>query len=236
MPAWTRSEAQTSAAKCYVVAVDRPGYGLSDRMQNYSYSQWARDSREVMQQLGAPQFSTIGYSSGGPFALATAALVPECVSAALISSDGPYREIGGEDLIQKMYGFTELTFENSVPAAEKNESSLRTAYEGMKNTERRQLALADLDNAVVQGLEGAAFDAHLEAGTWGFDLEKCTTHISLFHGKDDDVVPVSVAEYLHSKLKHSSLSIIDGENHTLPRRHWQSILSAVRETSKRHKM
>ena len=66
-----------------VVSFDRPGYGGSTPMAGRCVADAARDAMTVADALGLEQFAVIGTSGGGPHALATAALAPERVTAAL---------------------------------------------------------------------------------------------------------------------------------------------------------
>lgn len=75
-----------------LIAVDRPGYGSSSPPPaGYSYRQFVSDLTETADQLGLQRFCVAGHSSGGPYALAAAALLPQrVVACAAISSDPPY--------------------------------------------------------------------------------------------------------------------------------------------------
>lgn len=75
-----------------LIAVDRPGYGDSSPPPlGYGYRDFVDDFGELADKLGLARFCIAGHSSGGPYALAVAALMPErVVACAAISSDGPY--------------------------------------------------------------------------------------------------------------------------------------------------
>ena len=59
-----------------VVAVGRPGTGLSDPHPYESVADWASDVAHVADSLGAERFGVAGLSGGGPYALACAAVAP----------------------------------------------------------------------------------------------------------------------------------------------------------------
>lgn len=74
-----------------IVALDRPGYGLSDFQPHRTILDWPRDVEEAAEALGLTRFSVIGSSGGGPYALACAYELPERVTrAGLISGVGSY--------------------------------------------------------------------------------------------------------------------------------------------------
>lgn len=75
-----------------VIAVDRPGYGdSSSPPRTYSYKTFVDDLAQLADELKIQRFCVAGHSSGGPCALAAAALLPErVVACAAVSSDAPY--------------------------------------------------------------------------------------------------------------------------------------------------
>jgi pimeloyl-ACP methyl ester carboxylesterase len=85
---------ETPPVECHYVAVDRPGYfGSSDPPAGYSYTDFAKDVEQLMHHLQVSTFAILGHSSGGPNALAIAAVLgPAKVSSvALLGSDTEYR-------------------------------------------------------------------------------------------------------------------------------------------------
>jgi pimeloyl-ACP methyl ester carboxylesterase len=70
----------------HLVTADRPGIGRSDAKPNRSVADWAADLEELAQHLGWNRFAVVGFSSGGPFALASAARLPDRVTAVGLAS------------------------------------------------------------------------------------------------------------------------------------------------------
>ena len=64
------------------VAYSRPGYAHSDRRPGRTVADCAADVRAIADQLGIGRFYTVGWSGGGPHALACAALLGDRVIAA----------------------------------------------------------------------------------------------------------------------------------------------------------
>lgn len=60
-----------------IVAVDRPGYGLSDYQSGRRLVDWPADVVALAEALNLGRFAVASVSNGGPYALACAALVPE---------------------------------------------------------------------------------------------------------------------------------------------------------------
>ena len=77
--------AETFAARgLRVVSPDRPCYGMSSPQPGRSLADWPSDVAALADALAIEHFAVAGHSSGGPYAVACAALLPERVSAALV--------------------------------------------------------------------------------------------------------------------------------------------------------
>ncbi len=70
----------------------RPGYGGSAAQPGRRIADAAADVRAVLDGIGARQFVTVGWSGGGPHALACAALLPgRCLAAASLAGVAPFQ-------------------------------------------------------------------------------------------------------------------------------------------------
>ena len=205
-PCFERTNDVTAAAGARVIAIDRPGVGTSDAHAARTYGSSAADALAVADALGLGPFVALGYSSGGPCALACAAHAPEgrVLAVGLISSDGPYammrREPAG-------------TFDAPVPPAcdeaeafalaEELHTELRSAYVSrVPDGPRRAAFLADLDAATARGVGSMARDFILErrdAG-WGFALIRLAPPVHIWHGDADTEVHVQSARYIAAHL------------------------------------
>lgn len=148
----------------------------------------------------------------------------------LISADGEYANPSLNVSIPTMYqGRTrdDLVHQNEE-FAETVASHLRASYESMKNEARKRMAIVDLNEAVRKGTKGVAKDCILETEPWSFHIpEELPFMTHIYHGKADEAVPVRVAEWYGLQIKPSTLHLIEGENHSLIRRHWDEILSNI---------
>jgi pimeloyl-ACP methyl ester carboxylesterase len=62
-----------------LVAPDRPGFGRSTHDPDRTIPDWPGDAAAVLDALGIERASVVGFSGGGPFALAVAAAYPDRV-------------------------------------------------------------------------------------------------------------------------------------------------------------
>lgn len=80
------------------VAVDRPGYGATDPLDDLNLLARTQDAVAVTRHLGMARFAVQGTSGGGPYSLACAALMPDQVQAVILTSaGGRISEAGGLD-------------------------------------------------------------------------------------------------------------------------------------------
>src|SRR5262249_13239875 len=82
-----------------VIALDRPGMGLSDFQSRRGFSHWPADVTALADTLGLQKFSVLGLSGGCGYVAACAAKIPErLVSAVMVSGvdrmDSPEAQAG----------------------------------------------------------------------------------------------------------------------------------------------
>ena len=144
----------------------------------------------------APSIAVLGYSSGGPNALAAAhylaALRGDAAGAVcvvgLISPDGPYMEMEPDH--RTFSHSMPITPEEASEAAEAMAKSLRATYEAMAGRpERYEMLMADLNEATRQSTAASAQDTLFERTRWDFRLEHVQTRVLLWQGEDDEDVP-----------------------------------------------
>ena len=69
-----------------MIAVDRPGFGLSSYQSQHRFTDWPRDVLALADQLGFERFAIMSYSAGSPYAAACAHALPERLTAVGIVS------------------------------------------------------------------------------------------------------------------------------------------------------
>ena len=90
---WNDWEKDALINNLRLVSISRPGYAFSDRKPGRSVSDVVEDVIDVLDEIGIEKFLTIGWSGGGPHALACAALLPKrCIAASILAGVGPHGE------------------------------------------------------------------------------------------------------------------------------------------------
>ena len=90
-------DAAARRAGVRLVAVNRPGYGRSDPAPNLSLQTWADDYAELHGLLGLPPCPIVGWSGGGPYALACAVRAPALVSSVGLAASSAPAEVMDEE-------------------------------------------------------------------------------------------------------------------------------------------
>jgi pimeloyl-ACP methyl ester carboxylesterase len=82
-----------------IVALDRPGCGLSTFQPGRSFTDWPDDVLALAKHLKLDRFAILGGSGGGPYAIACAhAMDPEMLLAVGVMSCAPPWEAGSQDM------------------------------------------------------------------------------------------------------------------------------------------
>ncbi len=233
-----------------VIAVDRPGYGISDFAPRRRIAQWPADVAALADALGLDRFAVLGYSGGGPYAAATAHALPDRVTAAAIVSgmgpattrDATRRMSAG----QRAFRFTVRRVTPAVHLAMRYlEGRITTDVESylvqrhartpacdlevMERPTIRAVLKEDLREAFAQGPAGAAWDIGLMAEPWGFPLDAIRVPVHVWHGEDDRVVPVWLGRQVAAAIPGAHLHIVRDAGHMLFVDRMEEILGSLIE-------
>jgi pimeloyl-ACP methyl ester carboxylesterase len=243
----------STALGARVVSFDRPGYGGSDPAP-YSLSSVARDAAAVADRLGLDRFAALGWSGGGPFALAAAAELGQRVTrVGVAGGTAPFQEMPGA-----MAAFSDddrlaLSFLPGEPerAAEQfrlgNQEMLtlmlsvrddeqapwidwlwgETDPEVVADPAMRRNLLSVLHEGLRQGAGGIAWDNVAWTGPWDVDLGAVRCPVDLWYGEKDQMVPTAHGQWLADHLPDAHLVVASGEGHLVPMRHWSEIVTRL---------
>lgn len=218
------------------VAVDRPGYGETDPLDDPGLLARTRDAVAVAGHLGMARFTVQGTSGGGPYALACAVLMPDRVQAVILTSAGGcIGEEGGLDgLPEDIAEGWRRTWRDPGGARARLEAAaagLRAdplaSLRAMTSTfpagerewvERNGSALAaDMAEAVRQGAAGWWLDGQAFGRPWPFDVTEIRAPVHVFHGDSDSLAPLPVLRRsLARAARVKEERIYPGGNHFAP--------------------
>ncbi|MGH3582760.1 MAG: alpha/beta fold hydrolase, partial [Mycobacterium sp.] len=233
IPAEARAYAELEHIR--LIGVDRPGIGSSTPHQYSNVLAFADDLRVIADTLGIDDFAVIGLSGGGPYALATAAAMPErVVVAGILGGVAPYI---GEDAIAsglmnlgsnvapilevaglpiRLVAGTLIKFLGPV-ASPALEIYARISPEGdrrlLGRPEFKAMFLDDLLNGTRKQLAAPFADIVVFVRDWGFRLDEVKVPVHWWHGDKDHIVPFEHGAHSVARLPEASMTVLPGESH-----------------------
>ena len=229
-----RISEQAAAAGFRLIGVDRPGYGKSTPLPGRSICDWTQDAIAVADHLMLDQFLMVGVSTGGSYALATAAVAPSRVLGVLVCC-----------------GMTDIAWANDVDDAKMvgaqpiwnapdRDAAIAVAIEQFGERGDKVMVpdadappvLSPADMAVVmdpayaegdptnerfaQGVLGYADDRIADGPRHGwssFEIDKVVCPVIVIHGEQDWIVPVAQAHHTAAILRDAELRTFAEHGH-----------------------
>lgn len=214
-----------AAARCglSVVTWSRPGYAGSTPQTGRSVAEVAADTAAVLDALDADGFVTLGWSGGGPYALACAALLPErCRAAVSLAGLAPYG-VDGLDWLAGMGAENVAGFSAAIAGEEPLTALLDAVAPVMSRGQANDIAqllgdiVSEVDKvaltgefaefmaavirrALSHGVAGWRDDALAAVHDWGFDLGTIATPTLIWHGGQDRMVPFEHGRWLSEHI------------------------------------
>ena len=218
------------------VTYSRPGYAGSDVCHGRTVAAGVSDVVAILDELQADTFVTLGWSGGGPHALACAAVLPDrCRAAATIAGVAPYRAKGldwlagqGEENVEE--------FEAAARGEKALTAWLAEAAEDMADVVADDVVavlgdlMSDVDKAALTGdyaeWTAASFRKAVSAGVagwrdddlafmqpWGFELGAITRPVAIWQGGQDRMVPYAHGEWLAAHIPTARAHLLPDDGH-----------------------
>ncbi len=230
-----------------LIVPERPGMGRSDLHPDGGLDSWSGDVAALADYLGIARFAVIGYSRGSIFAIATASSLKSRVThLSLVAPLSPLRRLS--DLagmlptakllmglsmrlpvlippmlrlwMARMRRHPELYLESVLPhLSPKDAEVLLTTH--MQAHYRQSFV-----EAISQGDEGLFKELKIMASDWGY-LLPLSHPVTLWHGEDDNHMPIHHSERLLTLLPNSRLERVPDSGHYLLYHCWRNILAAL---------
>jgi len=202
-----------------LVTLSRAGFGDSSRDEGRSVASAAADSAALADHLGVERFMTMGWSGGGPHALACAALLPERVrAAATIAGVAPY-DAQDLDWTAGMGESNQIEYPLAARDPDELLRWMRPQVEALGAVEPNEIVselrsvISEVDEAQLTGplgeLMATSFHRAFRAGPWGwfdddlafvrpwgFELASIGVPVSVWQGQQDLMVPFAHGEWL----------------------------------------
>ncbi|WP_189929395.1 alpha/beta fold hydrolase [Streptomyces sulfonofaciens] len=219
-----------------LVSFSRPGVGTSTRLPGRSVVDTVNDVAAVLDHLGAPRSLHLGWSGGGPHALAAAARLPERVAGATVMcSVAPYEELGSEFFVGMAQSNADefnkaLQGEDAIrPAMEDEAQGKRSA--GAEEVRQILMSLLSPADRILATAEtaadiGASWAEGLRHGVdgwvdetlsyvkpWGFSVREIAVPTVVWHGAEDLAAPFAHGAWLAQHIPGATSHLLKGHGH-----------------------
>lgn len=208
-----------------LLAPDRPGIGDSADSP-VGIGDWPDDAAALLSHLGVESAGAVGFSGGGPFALACHRL-PEIQRVALLGGSGP-PSIGSTGRVQQFVG----TLSRHAPwalgrlfrlqrwFALRRDPSYAVGFvaeeapetEALTADEVARIVRADMLTAMARGPSATVREQRLLSEPWPFALEDVAVPVCVFQGQTDANVAPSTGKALARRLPDASLELVDSDH------------------------
>ena len=248
---WFREDDKVAfALGLRLIALDRPGFGLSDPKPGRTILDWPNDVAEAAEQLGLEKFSVLGISGGGVYAAACAYSIPHKLAAvALVSTIAPFEKGKIPQrmclpnkaafflsrhfpwLLKRSYKYQKSLIEKEparfIDTLQKQLSHLcEQDRKVMQSVENAQVVMLQLEGALQHSVNEAASEPALLSRDWGFNCAHISMPVQIWHGTEDTLAPLEEIKKLAAMLSSCSTHYIEGAGHfiTEDKAIWTNIL------------
>lgn len=222
-----------------LVSFSRAGYGSSTRRAGRRVADAASDAAAVLNALEVDRCAVAGWSGGGPHALATAALLPDRVSAVVLMASVAPADAPDLDFLDGMGTDNQHEF----AAAREGEAALRAYLEpqvpdlvrgspealvaGMRSllpevdqaavtADFASFLLTSFATGLASGVDGWVDDDLAFLRPWGFDLDAPARHgipVFVWQGGADLMVPAAHGAWLAAHVSGAVAHLEPDDGH-----------------------
>ncbi len=232
-----------------LIGVDRPGYGMSTRKSGRSLMDVVDDVMLLSKAMKLERFSVLGFSAGGPYALACAYRFPQIVTrCAVVAPLPPMDHAQGFRAIHPVYG-------RLFQLAGGNESFFRLLMRGffwfdsqrgpdqfvkelgglMTAADQKVLSNINLFNSRRDiwgeirsgGSDQLADEMVTLTKPWGFRLQSVSVPVDIWWGEADGFCAPGVGERMAGMIPNSQFRLEPQAGHFMLFSHWQAILQQL---------
>lgn len=247
--AWADRRARERGVR--LLAPDRPGVGDSDPWPNGRGTTVADYPPELFaftDALGLDTFSILGYSGGGPYALAAAHVRPDRVAAVAIVSGsgqvGVWASVTDFETVDRLLTRAAqripplarvalsvgAQFSRVIPRTSLWFGQLEmSAPDRMVMAEfpSARAALAVFTQSCAHGSSGVVDDYAALGRPWGFAVEEVAVPVRCWHATTDEIVPVRHTDELARRIPGATVSQWPDEGHLAIVDHVGEVLDAL---------
>ena len=232
--AWTSWLEEAALSGIRAISYSRAGYGTSDRNPGRSVISINNDIAQILDSKNISKFVSIGWSGGGPHALANT-FEPRNAGAISLAGVGAFGaadldflegmgpenhdEFGaalkGEAVIDQWMN------DNAGPMKSVTGNDIREAFGGLiSEADKKSMegSFADVIASAIRSGLAVSFDGWVDDDVaftkpWGFDLASINKPVKIWQGDQDYMVPHAHSHWLKKHIPTAELTFIPGQGH-----------------------
>jgi pimeloyl-ACP methyl ester carboxylesterase len=221
-----------------MIAVERPGLGLSDDRPGWTLLDCAADVAAVAAHLGIERYVAGGVSAGSRVALACGAVNAGVAGVGVVSGLLPPVWFPDDDLVAMAAIDLPAAERVVLEHVEHQAADVDAVVDAMgrrpppdgpvyARPDVRAQFVATLREGYRAGPAGAARDILLSNLPWGFDLADVGPPVRWWQGTVDRLVPASLLRRALDGLAGYELTLYEGEGHAVAQTHAPEILAGL---------
>lgn len=227
-----------------LISPDRPGIGYSTMAPGRTTGSWAADVTQLLAHLQLSDVAAYGWSLGGQYALALAALVPEVKRVVVVAGTPELNDellahlnrldrtlVGlakNQPLLMRTLTAATGTLAQHLPdlVVKAMDANLSPSdSEALERWPANEFA-ACMAHALRQS-EGMVEEYLVESRPWGFTLDQVRAPATLWQGAEDQLVPPEWVNVLAEALPDARVHTVAGAGHFLANERWTEVLSGT---------
>ncbi|WP_132057981.1 alpha/beta fold hydrolase [Halorussus amylolyticus] len=223
-----------SDANVRLLVPERPGIGRSDPMPDRTLLDWTDDVAVMLDALSLGRVGIVGYSGGGPHALACASdsevadrLTGVGLLAGVAPPSAPQDDVLPTNrvlsamsrsvpwLVRPVFRLQTWLTRHASPSFVTQFYADRPVGTGPDEIDPAvaELVYRDFLEAFDGGVDGVVRELALLAEQWPFDVETVDIPVKGWYGGNDVNVPVAQGEFLTARLPDSELTVAPEADH-----------------------
>jgi pimeloyl-ACP methyl ester carboxylesterase len=214
-----------------LIGIDRPGYGLSTPQPGRTIGAWTGDALAVADALGLGEFTTVGASTGGAYALALAARTARVIGVvaccaltdmrwpegrAAMAGPGQVWAAPSREAACAVVA-TQFASSDGGLSADPGSHLIPLAPSDAELFAEPRWARLWRDNEremFAHGVVGYTDDRLADGNGWHtFDVRRIACPVLVLHGTSDTMVPVAQAPHTQRLVPGAVLDVRDGLGH-----------------------
>jgi pimeloyl-ACP methyl ester carboxylesterase len=253
LPEWWDGRARQRNLR--ILSSDRPGYGNRPALPGRTIADEVMAVAAALDDLGVERFASWGGSGGGPYALGCGALLGERVVAiASVAGNPPADQAKRDEYAVEVEAIGQSPV-NRQPLLESYEPDaapmrgwdvptlLESWSDSLSPPDKQALGdgqtgaylLRAVQEAIRPGVEGWVDDNLAYVSPWGFDLGDIHQPVSIWHGDQDLMVPISDSEACVAAIPHAEFTVVPDTGHpSLIFRHTEPVMDWLAAHTEAH--